>query len=228
MGLRVSRSAIACSHETFRLRAALLALLSRADQGLAERETIASASPKAWRLLLTAECCALGVADALRRSDLRVCLSADCGAEVDAAELRETQRVAAARGVLRTLARLALRVGASPIVVQGGVAAADPSRVQADLGDVDVLVHLADANALWEELRGDGWTPKTKALGPLAPEVSERKHFAPMLPPGVGLPLELHQHLDYGDTPAAIAFEDTLPIPGTRPREDCMLASRFR
>lgn len=212
----VSPSTVQRSREAFRLRAALLVLLSGAELDPSERDEIATASLAAWRLVLVAECCALAVGAALRASGLHELLPPEARAELDAAELRETQRVVAARAVLRRVDEIAQRAGATVVVVKGGVAAVEPGRRPVDLGDVDLLVGRADAPVLWEALRSAGWTPKTEGLSPYDPEASARNHFAPLLPPGVGLPIELHHNLDYGGASTTIGPEDTLAIGGCR------------
>jgi len=212
----VSRSAVGRVHDAFRLRGALLGLLASAPLTDAECATITTSSACTWNLVLTAECCAVAVAAALRRVALRELLPDDVRAQLDVAELREAQRIVTARGVLRTVDDVAQRVGASPVVVKGAAAAMDPTRTPVDLGDIDLLVTAADTTELWEALRECGWSPESEGLSPYDREAETRNHFAPLLPPGAGLPLELHRNLNYGDLSSEISRGDTLPVPGYR------------
>jgi hypothetical protein len=197
-----------------RLRSALLSLCARAASAGAAVEPVTAAPADVWRLVLAAECCALGVAARLRGSGLRNGLTPECRVELDRAELREAQRVTAARAVLREVDRIAQHLHVSLVVVKGGAAAADVSRSPVDLGDVDLLVHPEDAARVWDALRSAGWHPKVDGMSPRDQRAAARNHYSPLLPPAIGLPLELHHNLDYGARTTVSPDESTRPIAG--------------
>ena len=181
--------------EAMILRSALLRLIVRGVLGEDDRQDLISAQPRTWRLVLTAECCALPVAERLRTAGYVTQLESDCRVEVEQAEIQELQRVMAARSVLRYLDEVAVRVGVRIAILKGGAVAADRSRSPVDVGDVDVLLPPAHTTAIWQALLSDGWQPRYE--GPISlDEMIASDRFVPVVSPRVGLPVDLHLTFD--------------------------------
>jgi hypothetical protein len=193
------------------LRRQLLALLSSVDPGTLFTEQRRE-SAATWRLLLTAECCALPLAAFLRRHDLLDRLASEPREALRAAEMRESQRVLAARTTIRALEDVGADIGVPLTVLKGGAVVAAGIDEPLDLGDVDVLVDPSQSSRVWDALLARGWSPKSVAITPGVR--AARNHFDPLLPPGAGLPIELHQQIHYGDSDRSPARTLSVPMDG--------------
>jgi hypothetical protein len=196
------------------LRPLAFRLLSSEPPADAERESLASASPDAWKLFLRAEACAIAISTAIRRSRMAESLPAAVREVLKSAEATETQRVLAARESLRRLDVIVQRVDAAAIVFKGGAVIAQPARRAIDLGDVDVLVPNASLRALWTALDGDGWRPSEVPGTRSIDDLLDREHLAALHPPGIGLPIELHRSVSYTIPPATADTTHAVPLPG--------------
>ena len=192
---------IAWVRETLGLRTAVLgALAAGADAVSAERDvaTLRASSVESWRLLLTAECCALPLAARLRTLGVASSLPAPIQSVLTEAQLAETQRVMAARSQLRELDALAAELGIEMIVLKGGAIAAESSRPPIDLGDVDLLVTPEGAALVWRRLVDGGWRMKSAGGIAATDDVPlDFNHFDPLIPPRDGIPVELHHRHRY-------------------------------
>jgi len=214
---RVSSDArIARVRETLALRDAVLGVFAAPagvplDDGDVAR--LRAAPVESWRLLLKAECCALPLAARLRASGVITSLPAPSQGAITEAQLAETQRVMAARSQLRELDVVASALRIEVVVLKGGAIAADASKQPIDLGDVDLLLTPDAAARMWRRLLEDGWRMKSADGIAATDEVAlEFNHFNPLLPPRDGIPVELHQRVQYGRATAhAIA---TRPLAG--------------
>ena len=203
------QSRIALAREALRLRRRLLDLLVDAmPEG--ERDSLGDASTEAWRFLLRAECCALPLGDFLRRRELVHILADPVREALRTAELLETQRVLAARTTLDALDVIGAQLGVPVVALKGGAVVATPGMAPLDLGDVDVLIARSDAERVWDALRDQGWSPALDGIGPGT--LTDRNHLYPLVPPGLGLPVELHHRVSYGAQPDRQL--ETEPIPG--------------
>jgi hypothetical protein len=185
------------------LRAAMPGLLAGCEPSVEERDAIQRAPEDAWRVLLACECCALPIAARLRQCALLSSLSAAAQRRIAAAELSELQRVLAARSTLEALDRACATLGIVPVVLKGAAIAAERSRPPIDLGDVDALVEERDVARLWTQLDALGWRRASGGRMQATPVRADANHFEALVPPGEGLPLELHTRLDYQGAPEA-------------------------
>lgn len=206
--------------EALALRGAVLGVLATRGEVAPEQRDIAmlrETSTEGWRLLLTAECCALPLAARLRSSGIASSLPAETQRVLIEAQLAETQRVMAARAQLRELDALAAELGIEMIVLKGGAIVAESDREPIDLGDIDLLVTSEAAALVWERLLRDGWRMKT-AGGVAATDAAPLafNHFEPLLPPRDGVPVELHQRVDYARGTAGRRALETRPLAGHR------------
>ena len=199
--------------EALALRGAVLPLLSRRELDEHERATLLSARPESWRLLLASECCALAVGARMRERRLLADLATDVHVEIEHAEMRELQRVLAARTTLATLDQLAVDLGVTLIVFKGGVSVADASREKVDMGDVDVVIAEEHASRIWNALTEVGWRPRFQTTISLA-EMIDSDRFVPLDPPGAGLPVDFHTRIGYSSEKSP--DRATRPLPGFR------------
>jgi hypothetical protein len=183
------------------LRTAVLGLLAGCEPSVEEREAMQRAPEDAWRVLLACECCALPIAARLRQRALLTSLSAAAQRRIAAAELSELQRVLAARSTLEAFDRVCATLGIVPVVLKGGAIAAERSMPPIDLGDVDVLVEEGDVARLWARLDALGWRRASGGKMQGEPRRADANHLEALVPPGEGLPLELHTRLDYQSHP---------------------------
>lgn len=180
------------------LRKAALTLLGSRPLSDEDCRIVTGASPDAWRILLTCECCALPLAARIRARGLLDTLSADVRDRIAAAELVEMQRVLAARALLDSLDNLGTDLGIAPIVLKGGALAAERDAAPLDLGDVDVLVDESVAGAVWNGFASLGWRLKTGGRMPRAAPRVDPNHFVPIVSPSTDFVLELHTRAEYG------------------------------
>ena len=213
-------SRIALVRETLALRAAVLGVLAGvADAAIDERDlsTLRATSVESWRLLLTAECCALPLAVRLRAAGAVGSLPEAVRAALAESQLAEMQRVMAARSELRDLDALAAELGIEMIVLKGGAIAAEASRPPLDLGDVDLLVSREAAALVWTRLLHDGWHMKVEGGVAATDDVAlDFNHFNPLIPPRDGIPVELHHRHRYGRASTHERAPETRALAGHR------------
>ena len=199
------------------LRRAILPLLSGVPLTSAESEVLRATPARSWQLLVTAECCALPLMARLRQTGTLGSLPLEVREIVSQAELQEMQRVMAARAELRTIDTIAAALGIEVTVLKGGAVAAETDRPALDLGDVDLLCARGDAARLTRALLDAGWREKHAAgISALGSDDAEFNHFVPLLPPGDGIAVELHQRVDYGGASEATTRDRTRPLRGAR------------
>jgi hypothetical protein len=202
-------SRVALGREALTLRRRLLALLAdptaEGDPGWHH-----GVSAEVWRFVLRAECCAIPLGEFLRRRNLLSALGAPVSDALRTAELSETQRVLAARTTLDLLDDIGARLGVSIVAIKGSALAAAPAATALDQGDVDVLIAPSDVERVWRALTERGWTPAGGASGPGA--ASDANHLHPLVPPGAGLPVELHHRASYGGQRERLLESE--PVPG--------------
>jgi hypothetical protein len=209
-------SRIALAREALALRGCVLELLAGAELSGAAEAAFATGSPRAWRLLVTAESCALPLMARLREGGLLDSLPLDVSGVLAECELAEMQRVMAARSQLRDLDGIAARLGLHAVVLKGGALVVESDRVAVDLGDLDLLVDRDAAALLWERLLSEGWRKKTVSGISATDDDAGFNHFEPLLPPRDGLPVELHSRARYGSGHRESPAMDTRPLRGLR------------
>jgi hypothetical protein len=196
--------------EALRLRDALLKHLGGVARRSGAIVQMSSFSPESWALLLRVECCALPIADRLRRESSLDRLPDALREVIGGAEAAELQRVLAARAILRELDDVAMQLNTRFDILKGGALACEARRSPLDLGDVDVLVAPERAEVVWDALLARGWVPTAKGLDPeSAPDT--RQHFAALRSPRHSLPLELHRRFEYGLAEALQEQSSTTP-----------------
>jgi hypothetical protein len=186
------------AREVIGVRRRTLAIIS---SGEAPKGGFPGDSGEAWRVFLAAECCALPLARELRRLGLEDRLDTLPREELRRAELRESQRVLAARSTLDALDLIGERLGIPIVVLKGGESVAIREGSTFDLGDVDILVGADAARPLWDALCAEGWRPSREAI--LPGMETDQNHYDSLIPPGGGLPLELHRGVRYGQPGAS-------------------------
>ncbi len=145
-----------------------------------------------------AESCALPLVDALRRHGVFEQLGARVIAALTAAQIEETQRVMAAKIVMRELDDIASSASTRVLVLKGAVRlAGSTDEPPIDLGDIDVLVTPEQAAPLWSTLVAHGWTPHAGITATDGRDL-ESNHYAPLYSPLHGFALEVHESLEYG------------------------------
>jgi hypothetical protein len=186
---------IALARAAIDLRRRVVAVISSGETSL---KALSRDSAEAWRVFLAAECCALPLAAELRRRGLADRLDVVAREALRSAELRETKRVLAARTTLDALDAIGGRLGVPIIALKGGEAIAVRDTSAFDLGDVDILVGASAVQRLWNALKDQGWAPTREAIIPGME--TDLNHFEPLIPPGAGLPVELHRDIRYGQS----------------------------
>ena len=205
------------ARQAMTLREVVLPLLAGVPLTSSEQDALRATAPTGWQLLATAECCAIPLVARLRATNMLCSLPGDVQQLLSAAELREMQRVMAARGALRVLDTIAESLGIELTVLKGGAVAAQSDRIPLDLGDVDVLTVRDDAATIARALLDAGWREKNApGLSAIEHEEPMSNHFLPLLPPGAGIPVELHQRMHYDGTSSASRSFCTRPLRGFR------------
>jgi len=180
--------------DALRLRAAALQVLS----GRSDSPSLQSSSVCTWDVFLRTERCALALKSRL------VMAGSGVPNVLEAAAMRELQRILSARGQLLRIGHLALEHHIPAIVLKGGVAALT-SAAPVDVTDVDVLVPPPhrEAERLAELLDAEGF----RATGPGA-----TAHLAQRLAPNA-VQIEVHfaiQDVEVNDA----MWQRTRPLDG--------------
>jgi hypothetical protein len=144
-----------------------------------------------WADLLRMECCGTVIVARLREYQIFDRLPHSHRQSLLAASEVETQRVLAARATLAQLDRVASENGIRLTVIKGGAAVADRSLAPCDLADVDIVADRGTASELWHALQARGWVAD-EGIAPEESRTAYQLHFAPLRPPSIGLPLEVH------------------------------------
>src|SRR5207253_2109944 len=180
--------------DALRLRAAVLQVLS----GRSQSPSLQSGSVCTWDVFLRTERCALALKSRL------VMAGSGVPNVLEAAAMRELQRILSARGQLLRIGQLALAHDIPAIVLKGGVAALT-SAAPVDVTDVDVLVPPPhrEAGRLAELLDAEGF----RATGPAA-----TAHLSQLIAPNA-VQIEVHfaiQDVEVNDA----MWQRTRPLDG--------------
>ena len=180
-------SLIATCAGALTLRRLALTLLGADTVSLDDRAIagLQRTSVRSWGLFLAEEGCAAVVMRHLKVAGIFDALPSGVQTTVETRALAEAQRVLAASGQLRHMARIAERRQWTVVVLKGGVAVgegADPLY----LGDIDVLLRDEHLLELASELRATGYA---------GGEEGGMYHLEPSLIES-GIPIEIHRRWD--------------------------------
>ena len=198
------------------LRRVVVSILGSRRVSEEDRRIVQQASPDAWRIVLTCECCATPLAARLRAGTTGANLPPPILAQIAAAERVEIQRVLAARAILDSLDDAGVDLGINLVILKGGALAAERDVTPLDLADVDALVDDDAAILLWNRLAGLGWRLKTGGPMPTPAPRVDPNHLVPIVPPSEGLSLELHTRAEYGSPTCESSGRPTRPLRGRR------------